>query len=480
MHRNPWELVKTKIGMPREHVVAIRQVAMNQSCVIIFRAPGLVCQQLLEEGYDTKGYRIHSKSCDWGPMAGFVMRDPRLNKSGLVTKNLQSTITALEDLPNKDRTTQGWNADFTHLKISSTRIDYLVASKELGISFKVINKAGVTEGAVNKHGFSFDFALFKEPGDTVWGLYCNWNRKPAGKPAGRSQSLPPGASRTLPDSAVPTRRPSLSTLESAADSSPPAGPYSRERSLMPDRAARGRAPPAPLQGYEKMFALTNPPGHRSRQKDHYLNAVTGDYDLFAVWPLVKDYDPEGADSRPLPTVGGGSAEEIKATEKSSNHFTLVKKEDGSYTTQASKMADPTPRIYLVAQMVNSVVPSQINMRVGATPTMSGGQVPEAAAHPARNVIWHSDESANPHTSGIDLPLIAFMPDGTFFVVTTIPEFKELIYRCKFERIKITLAANWIGNDPPKKLLQAGGNIRPETMTHPSPQMPVIVPEWFNR
>src|SRR5580693_9311219 len=70
------------IGMPVAHKQAFLDVAADQRCVIMVRATGPTCHGLLEEGYDTKGYRIHGKSCDWGPMAGFVMRDPRLNKYG--------------------------------------------------------------------------------------------------------------------------------------------------------------------------------------------------------------------------------------------------------------------------------------------------------------------------------------------------------------------------------------------------------------
>jgi hypothetical protein len=68
------------IGVPYAHAQAFLTVARSQQCVIMVRTTGPTCHGLLEEAYDTKGYRIHGKSCDWGPMAGFVMRDPRLNR----------------------------------------------------------------------------------------------------------------------------------------------------------------------------------------------------------------------------------------------------------------------------------------------------------------------------------------------------------------------------------------------------------------
>ena len=82
IHENDPVFRANLIGMPDSHAAMFKQIAMMKSCVIMSRATGPTCKQLLEQGYDTKGFRIHGKSCDWGPMAGFVLRDPRLNKSG--------------------------------------------------------------------------------------------------------------------------------------------------------------------------------------------------------------------------------------------------------------------------------------------------------------------------------------------------------------------------------------------------------------
>ncbi len=34
------------------------------------------------ESYASKGFHVKSKSCNWGPMAGFVLSDPRFTKTG--------------------------------------------------------------------------------------------------------------------------------------------------------------------------------------------------------------------------------------------------------------------------------------------------------------------------------------------------------------------------------------------------------------
>jgi hypothetical protein len=125
MKVNSQDFLINTIGMPMPHKAAFLTVAAQQKCVIMVRATGPTCHGPLSEGYDTKGYRIHGKSCDWGPMAGFVMRDPRLNKYGLgkAKFNRAKHKEALYD----DHEGQGWKASTTPLKISLARIQWLAA-----------------------------------------------------------------------------------------------------------------------------------------------------------------------------------------------------------------------------------------------------------------------------------------------------------------------------------------------------------------
>jgi hypothetical protein len=111
------------VGMPKSHAHAFVTTAFSQKCVIMSRATGPTCHGLLAEGYDTKGYRIHGKSCHWGPMAGFVLRDPRLNKRGLekASFNREKHNEAI----NLDKENQGWKANTTPLIICESRRQWL-------------------------------------------------------------------------------------------------------------------------------------------------------------------------------------------------------------------------------------------------------------------------------------------------------------------------------------------------------------------
>lgn len=68
-------------GMPIPHGEAFQRVSDAERCVIAVRAVGRYATGLLLENYAAKGFHNKAKSCDWGPMAGFVMADPRFSKN---------------------------------------------------------------------------------------------------------------------------------------------------------------------------------------------------------------------------------------------------------------------------------------------------------------------------------------------------------------------------------------------------------------
>ena len=70
-----------RAGMPASHGQVFQNVANQTDCVISSRAVGEAVSQLLTESYATKGFHNKAKSCPWGPMAGFVMADPRFTKN---------------------------------------------------------------------------------------------------------------------------------------------------------------------------------------------------------------------------------------------------------------------------------------------------------------------------------------------------------------------------------------------------------------
>lgn len=71
-----------KSGMPIEHARCFQRVADSSRCVISSRSVGIYSTGLIRENYASKGFWVKAKSCNWGPMAGFTLSDPRFTKRG--------------------------------------------------------------------------------------------------------------------------------------------------------------------------------------------------------------------------------------------------------------------------------------------------------------------------------------------------------------------------------------------------------------
>lgn len=69
-------------GFPAKMVAAFLVSAEETQTIVSSRLPGGVGTDLIDAGYDLKGFQIKAKSCDWGPMAGFICQLPFLNKKG--------------------------------------------------------------------------------------------------------------------------------------------------------------------------------------------------------------------------------------------------------------------------------------------------------------------------------------------------------------------------------------------------------------
>lgn len=378
-----------EIGMPFEHKAAFLAVARDQKCVIIVRKTGPTCHGPLAEGYDTKGYRIHGKSCDWGPMAGFVLRDPRLSKYGLAKAgfNHEKHMEALY----ADKENQGWNASTTPLMISLDRINWLRAAGLITTTAHGDNFLGVADQA----GVKFNYVLVKEVG-TMYSVCFDHSR---------------GGARWVQDTGNVKDKPHPSNKQ-----------------------------------YEPLLAMTNPPDHGLATDAPHLKAITGDYDLFAVWPYEELYDARagGADHRPLGTVkGSNSKAERKNVEHLESQFTV--------SGQGTKLGNITNRIYTVCQLINS--------RVG------------------RSVLWHSDEAARPFLDDVDLPVIAFSPAGAHIGIETIADFKRFIAACERDRIAVSLSNAW-AQDPsathPNRLGVGYARFVPVDGVR------IIAPDWYNR
>jgi hypothetical protein len=70
-------------GFPDALQTAFKRTAEEVRSVILSRVPGPATTELIAAGYDLKGFFIKAKSCDWGPMTGFLCQVPAFNKKGV-------------------------------------------------------------------------------------------------------------------------------------------------------------------------------------------------------------------------------------------------------------------------------------------------------------------------------------------------------------------------------------------------------------
>jgi len=387
-----------KAGFPRAHAEAFLQVAESEKCVIMTRTPGKACEQLLAEGYDAKSFHIKGKSCNWGPMAGFVCLDPLLNKQGAAggTGNLKSHFKSLTDVYEDYRT-----ASAEHIGISQDRLAFLQTEKYISPRMIVSNPRILAGSAINDN-ISVDYLIVEvDTARKLWALYYNRNR---------TYGLNPGPLLTNQSERMLGQR-LFSILETAT---PLDSRLSQEDVMHKFEIIHGiqrlHGPGIHLAGknYEKILALVNPhPPYAGSEA--YKNAITGDYDLFAVWPLLHRGYNSALDRRKAGMFASITKEHIFAHEH-------------------KQLGNISQRIFNIAQILNSVI-------MNSTP---GSVKP--------NRVFHSDEGGRPGADALDLPAAAFVPNmggnQGMFLIENSQQMKALVASCVYLGYVTFINAGW--------------------------------------
>lgn len=353
------------VGMPMEHARVFMEVARQEKCVISSRQLGRVCTGLMRAGYDTKGFRMKSKSCDFGPMAGFICLDERLHKKGAAYNPKQKAD--IEHSLHGDAwdQTKKWKASTEQICITEERLQELRNWNDAEVREARIDPAqmnpDVWVGDVARP-VELHYALHKERrhGDEVWALYH--------------------APRALPRTPVVWRAAWEVTV----------GGY----------------------GISPVMALVNP--YPAYPVGHYKNCCTGDYDLFGVWPLKRlrgsDTLPVGhqlaTTNKPVPYQPMSEDRRIAGMSSSTvmvgppgNQMKAVDKQIADW--EDKRLGNISNRVHMVGQMLNSLVQATVNRGRGR----------------ARDIVHHSDEAGRPFITGIDDHIIAFIPaSGASYIV----------------------------------------------------------------
>ena len=387
------------VGFPLSHGELFQAVANQLDMVISSRALGRACTQLVDEGYAMKVFRIDTKSCDWGPMMGFVCMDPRLSKMGSaiddVAANKGHTADAVSgEIPHHlshpdPGEGEGWRAGVVPIAISSRRRVRLAA----GIVGKQIEQRWVNDNLIR------GVARFDNSQLTLLYLLSH---------------LPPGEDpnygRVMAETWGIFIDPDKGFQQIYAPSVP--GVW---------RKIGGKY-------HEALLGLANP-GSAGKG---YKACVTGDYDLFGVWPKNEVL---GRDAfRPSATAIAVGASSLLATGQAMQVPAHVDRQwdtrrmesDGN---QHFMLGNITRRINLVKVLLNS----QLQAGVAA----GNGQC-----------VHHSDETGNPTgklQKSLDksMPIIVFRPRLNALGIESMSEFAALVGQCRKDGYAVRLRKDWV-------------------------------------
>jgi len=276
-------------GFHPRHVESFKQVCIESRMVIASRELNPLCTDLMMEGYAAKGFHIKAKTCDWGPMAGFVALDPHFTKaSQSLTKQeaavFQAVAAGVRAVP---------------LVISSSRLSALFAR---GVIERAASRAAgptaasVVEVTARQHGAAEPRSFFLAPteGASKWSI----GYRP-------DAPLPPALARACIATGSTAGRAALDALAAA--------------------------------GCEPVFGLTNPRAGNELARD--TDAVCGDYDLWCVFPHTSLASP-GVNDRAMPRATFVSPKIGGAVRQLAHQAALVFANDAERGRIAAGMGDP--------------------------------------------------------------------------------------------------------------------------------------------
>jgi hypothetical protein len=259
-------------------------------------------------------------------MAGFVCLDPRFNKKGLAGAKSNAKEHAESFANHNVPQDSQWKATTGPIYISDERVRWLRAHGHLGVPrhAPTLKSIEMVLGTYHFNGI--------EP--MYYALIKNHHR------------ILPGA-----------RKPMWALcLDTYARGGLQQDTLGRPRRYSDDYGKR----------YEHVMGMINP--YADNPRSPYA-IITGDYDLFTAWPLIRDFDPFHEDNR----------------------YAAASSNDGILAKEHQQLGNITNRVFMIAQMLNSVI--------GA-----------ATGNALRNMCHHSDETGRPFVSEVDLPLVGFLPD----------------------------------------------------------------------
>jgi len=327
---------KIKSGMPLTHAEAFQDVANKNKCVISVRVVGKYATHLLLENYISKGFHNKAKSCTWGPMAGFVLADPRFTKNPdrVSQRNAlqHASASGANEIPlfisdERRKALEGALGCMTFVKGDSHVMEYKATSPKGDIIHFILKDTLKAPGAEGKR---------------LWAVFYG----------------------------------------------------EHESRLSNDLQAKNKSPDT--VNLLPVMAIVDP-DCPPQIRHTYRSATTCDYDLWAIFPLRKEYSRSGKDQRKVP--------ESDRFRQSITHFKKYESPD---------LGNITPRISTLVNTLNYAVYNK---------GYRGGKV-----------VHHGDEAGRPSISNIDFPCIFYIPHERAWYAENVNDFKSILKALDFKYV----------------------------------------------
>ena len=353
------------VGMPICQGQQFGSVATKTGTIIMSRAPGIYATQLIEESYATKGFHNKAKSCNWGPMAGFVTDEPLFSKVGLFEKEQKKQQKRVNEAIKK-------GAGKINLVISEARRQWLI---DKGLI--------ILESDSNESGGDGDVRTFVTESELV-GNRPRVIKYRAGLDHVKGDQLElAGQYRFF----LRTHR----TFESSGRTSDISTQLRVHNNLWEVwfKAPGERILPVQAMvdpNFKKEDELTMP---------DYKVATTADFDLFATWGYVKkikDLIREN-ELKGETKIVEFWREFIKLMDMRPASSLMLRSYYATEEFEDGDVGNITPRLALIVDELNEAFKVICGYEGG-------------------NLVHHSDEAGRPKIDDVDYPIIVFFPEGS--------------------------------------------------------------------
>lgn len=360
-------------GIPREHSNVFRKVARETDTIIASREVGVYATGLIREGYATKGYHVKAKSCNWGPMAGFVLADPALGKKGTSGK------------------AKGWQLSKINaaIKAGSIVVPLVISNaRRIALPLLMIKTAQYYE----TEEIRLDAEVVKI---NVWSkqkegaLTCSFTLLKINQLMGCFKPI--GAS---PNDWIVC--------------------YAQKSSLIntcePRFYKQVTTNTIPPQKYYQLCALSNPLGSVAKAPTTYKAAQTGDYDLWGVFPKIKQRSvaEKGLHRSVLKALRKEPTETRVKTSFWERDVIGSHQYVRTYADYGAQEGEHTGNMSLLIEEI------AVRINVGCMREGSGGWV-----------VHHSDEAGRPMVDEIDAKAVVYFPNGNVWVMDNEDDVRNL-------------------------------------------------------